>query len=146
VSDAARPQRAGSEGRLARVRRFLLWLRHNNPIYVNRRGKRPVGRLSHPPTPAAVLDELARLDVSTWRYKWDDPDVRHLGPMAQDFAAAFGLGENERWIDTIDADGVNMVAIKELARRLRAVERRLQAIEALAAESPSQRSPASDGP
>ena len=49
--------------------------------------------------------------------------------MAQDFAAAFGLGENERWIDTIDADGVNMVAIQELARRVRAIERRLDRLE-----------------
>lgn len=84
-------------------------------------GKRPVGRLPHPPSPAALLDELAALPVSTWRYKWDDPDVRHLGPMAQDFAAAFGLGENERWIETTDADGVNMVAIQEVTRRLRAL-------------------------
>ena len=137
MSDAARPQRAGSEGRLARVRRFSLWLRHNNPIYVNRRGKRPVGRLPHPPTPAAVLEELARLDVSTWRYMWDDPDVRHQGPLAQDFAAAFGLGENERWIDTIDADGVNMVAIQELTRRLGALEARLAQLEATTSERQS---------
>ena len=83
-----------------------------------------------PPTPAALLDELARLPISTWRYRWDDPDVRHLGPMAQDFAEAFGLGENERWIDTVDADGVNMVAIQELARRIRAMERCLERLEA----------------
>ncbi|MEO6577431.1 MAG: hypothetical protein ABIO99_00825 [Candidatus Limnocylindria bacterium] len=49
--------------------------------------------------------------------------------MAQDFAAAFGLGENERWIETTDADGVNMVAIQELTRRLRAVEARLHKLE-----------------
>ncbi len=68
---------------------------------------------------------------------WEDPDVRHLGPMAQDFAAAFGLGENERWIDTIDADGVNMVAIQELTRRLRALEARLAQLEANTSERQS---------
>ena len=90
----------------------------------------PPRRVPLPPPPAVLLDELTRLPISTWRYLWDDPDVRHLGPMAQDFAAAFGLGENERWIETVDADGVNMVAIQELARRLRAMERRLQRLEA----------------
>ena len=113
----------------ARLGRILLRLQHNNPVFVSRRGARPKGRMPHPPTPAAVLQELTRLPVSTWRYKWEDPDVRHLGPMAQDFAAAFGLGENERWIDTIDADGVNMVAIQELARRVRAIERRLDRLD-----------------
>ena len=116
--------------RRGRFRRFLLKLRYNNPIYVNRRGNRPSGRVPLPPPPAVLLDELTRLPISTWRYKWDDPDVRHLGPMAQDFAAAFGLGENERWIESVDADGVNMVAIQELARRLRTMEGRVQQLEA----------------
>ncbi|MDP9225986.1 MAG: tail fiber domain-containing protein [Actinomycetota bacterium] len=114
----------------ARARRFLVKLRYARPALVFLRPKRPVGRLATPPTSAAVLEELARLPISTWRYMWDAPDVRHLGPMAQDFAAAFGLGEDERLIDTIDADGVNMAATQALYNRVRALEARLAKLEA----------------
>ena len=37
-----------------------------------------------------------------------------MGPMAQDFRAAFGLGETEKGISTIDADGVALAAIQGL--------------------------------
>jgi hypothetical protein len=40
-----------------------------------------------------------------------DPGVRHMGPMGQDFHRAFGLGESSRYIATVDADGV-LAAIK----------------------------------
>ncbi len=39
-----------------------------------------------------LLERLAALPVATWRYHWEPPHVRHLGPMSQDFRAAFGLG------------------------------------------------------
>ena len=39
-----------------------------------------------------VLVRLAEVPVTTWSFKADDPSVRHMGPMAQDFYAAFGLG------------------------------------------------------
>jgi hypothetical protein len=39
-----------------------------------------------------------------------------MGPMAQDFRAAFGLGEDERHIDTIDADGVALAGVQALYR------------------------------
>jgi len=32
--------------------------------------------------------------------------VLHLGPVAQDFHAAFGLGADDKHIATVDADGV----------------------------------------
>ncbi len=68
-----------------------------------------------------VLDTLATLEISTWSYEWE-PTIRHLGPMSQDFMAAFGLGADERKIDLLDANGVNMVAIQALVRRLQALE------------------------
>jgi hypothetical protein len=62
---------------------------------------------------AAVLAKVATLPVSTWRYK-TEPGVRHVGPMAQDFYAAFGVGEDDRHITSIDEDGVALAAIKAL--------------------------------
>jgi hypothetical protein len=65
-----------------------------------------------------VLRKLANLPISTWNYTFDPPSVRHLGPMAQDFSAAFHLGGNDRMIDMIDANGVVMVALQALYRRV----------------------------
>lgn len=76
-----------------------------------------------------ILEKLAALPISTWNYRWDPPEVRHLGPMAQDFAAAFGLGTDDRSIHTIDASGVAMVAIQALYRRVADLEAALEALK-----------------
>jgi hypothetical protein len=70
--------------------------------------------------PAQVLDRLARLPITTWNYKSQPPSVRHIGPMAQDFFSAFGVGEDQRRITGIDADGVALAAIQGLNRKLEA--------------------------
>jgi hypothetical protein len=62
---------------------------------------------------AAVLDKVAALPVTEWSYK-AERGVRHVGPMAQDFYAAFGVGEDNRHITSIDEDGVALAAIKAL--------------------------------
>ena len=72
--------------------------------------------------PQEVLRKVAELDITTWRYKKDAPEVRHLGPMAQDFKAAFGLGDTDRMIFPLDATGVSMAAIQALHQRLGAAE------------------------
>lgn len=72
-------------------------------------------------TPVCADDVLARLGelpVSEWTYGFDHRSVRHLGPMAQDFAAAFGLGYSDRKIAVVDANGVCMAAIQALYRRV----------------------------
>ena len=61
-----------------------------------------------------VLQRLAQIPISTWNYKTQDAAIRHIGPMAQDFAAAFGVGEDDKHISTIDADGVSLAAIQGL--------------------------------
>jgi hypothetical protein len=114
----------------SRVGRWLLHLRYFSPIIVMFRPKRPVGRLPDPATPDAILAELQKLPISTWRYRWDPEDVQHLGPMAQDFAAAFGLGPDERVIDPTDAQGVALAAIKAVHEQLMALETRIAALEA----------------
>src|SRR5206468_1978185 len=61
-----------------------------------------------------VLQRLAVLPVSTWNYQAQGAGVRHMGPTAQDFRAAFGLGEDDTTISTVDEQGVALAAIQGL--------------------------------
>ena len=61
------------------------------------------------------------MPVREWNYKAQDAAIRHMGPTAQDFRAAFGLGDFPLRINTIDADGVALAAIKALEARTRAL-------------------------
>lgn len=61
-----------------------------------------------------VLTKLSRLEIAKWNYTAQGDSIRHIGPMAQDFHAAFGVGEDDKHITTIDADGVMMAAIQAL--------------------------------
>ena len=67
-----------------------------------------------PVEPAEILEKVAALPISTWQFK-EEPNGTHLGPMAQDFHAAFGLGNTDTGIMTVDADGVALAAIQALA-------------------------------
>jgi hypothetical protein len=62
---------------------------------------------------AAVLAKVAALPITEWSYR-SEAGVRHVGPMAQDFYAAFRVGEDDRHITSIDEDGVALAAIKAL--------------------------------
>ncbi len=85
-----------------------------------------------------LLERLAALPVATWRYHWESPDVRHLGPMSQDFRAAFGLGHDERRIDMVDANGVLTVALQALVRRIAALEAEVAALRSLGSREGSE--------
>ena len=67
-----------------------------------------------------ILEKVAALPLTTWNYKAQDGSIRHLGPMAQDFKAAFGLGESATGINTVDADGVALAAIQGLNQKVEA--------------------------
>ncbi len=89
-----------------------------------------------PVSPRDILDKVEQLPVAVWQFK-DTPGVTHMGPMAQDFHAAFGLGNTDAGITTVDADGVALAAIQALAednRTLRAeldqLRTRLEELEA----------------
>ena len=62
---------------------------------------------------AAVLAKVDQLPIDRWSYK-SERGVRHVGPMAQDFYAAFGVGADDKHITSIDEDGVALAAIKAL--------------------------------
>jgi len=79
-----------------------------------------------------ILRKVAMLPITRWNYKTDGSDIAHIGPVAQDFYAAFGLGNNDKAIATVDADGVALVAIQELYRitqELQTKTARLEAVE-----------------
>jgi len=61
----------------------------------------------------AVLAAVGTLPINTWRYD-HSPDVTHIGPMADDFYRAFGVGHGPSTISTIDRDGVALAAIQAL--------------------------------
>jgi hypothetical protein len=65
-----------------------------------------------------VLERLAAIQIATWNYRSQADSVRHIGPMAQDFARAFGVGEDDKHISTVDADGVALAAIQGLNLKL----------------------------
>jgi autotransporter adhesin len=67
--------------------------------------------------PETVLEKVASLPVSAWEYT-DRPGERHIGPMAQDFREAFGLGRDETSISTVDVSGVALASIQALNQKL----------------------------
>jgi hypothetical protein len=83
-----------------------------------------------------ILARVQALPISTWRYQWEAEQVRHIGPMAQDFSAAFGLGDSDRHIHVVDQGGVAIAAIQALQEeiserdtRISRMESRLQTLE-----------------
>jgi hypothetical protein len=81
-----------------------------------------------------VLARLRRVPITSWSYNAEGNAVRHLGPMAQDFYAAFRLGSSDLSIPTVDADGVALVAVKALDTRTLAQQREIAALRGENAE------------
>jgi Chaperone of endosialidase len=65
----------------------------------------------------SILHKLEQMPVTEWNYK-HDPSRIYIGPTAQDFKRAFGLGEDDKSINTLDATGVIFAAIKGLGEEL----------------------------
>ncbi|HUR45550.1 MAG TPA: tail fiber domain-containing protein, partial [Candidatus Saccharimonadales bacterium] len=65
-----------------------------------------------------VLDKVVSMPVQSWNYKAQASSIRHIGVMAQDFYAAFHVGETNIGITTVDADGVALAAIQGLNEKL----------------------------
>jgi hypothetical protein len=77
-----------------------------------------------------VLNKLSSIPITTWSYKTQAENIRHIGPMAQDFRSAFALGEDEKHINTIDADGVALAAIQGLNIKLAEKDRQIEQLQA----------------
>lgn len=83
-----------------------------------------------------LLERLAVLPIATWRFR--DGQARHIGPMAQDFWAGFGLGPDDRHIRPGDLAGVALAVAQQLSRSLADKEARLAAQESRLAELAAQ--------
>ncbi len=92
----------------------------------NRDAKRNIS----PVDPVDILQRLRKIPIAKWSYKTQDPSIRHMGPMAQDFYAAFNVGEDKKFIATIDADGVALAAIQGLYDVVKEKEARIADLEA----------------
>lgn len=90
--------------------------------------------------PQEVLGKIAGLEIEKWRFHHEREGVRHLGPYAEDFRAAFGLGTDDQHISMVDAAGVSLVAIQALYERVMELEKQNaelhKTVEALAGEKP----------
>jgi hypothetical protein len=71
-----------------------------------------------PVDPQTLLARVAALPITTWNYRTQNTSIRHIGPMAQDFFAAFRVGEDDRHITSIDEGGVALAAIQGLNQKL----------------------------
>lgn len=107
---------------------------------------RPVRAGKHafePVEPRAILERLVELPIAEWSYRTGDATARHMGPVSEDFSAAFGLGRDDRHVSPVDLSGVAFAAIQglhvlvrerdaeieELKRSRDALEARLEALE-----------------
>ena len=71
-----------------------------------------------------VLDAVKRMRVERWRYKPGEGDGgEHIGTYAQDFTRETGLG-NGRQLGVIDALGVTLGAVKELAEQVDRIDKK----------------------
>lgn len=94
---------------------------------------------------SALLERVGSLPLSTWKYKRDKTGAVHLGPMAEDFHAAFGLGKDTETIAPADLAGVALAAVQalreqvgELQQRNAELEARIERLEAMIVESASR--------
>ena len=76
-----------------------------------------------------ILVRLADISVESWNYKFQSPTIRHIGPMAQDFAAAFGVGEDDKHINMVDAFGVALASIQALYEMVKEKDAKIIALE-----------------
>jgi hypothetical protein len=76
-----------------------------------------------------ILEKLRSVPVYTWNYISQPDSIIHMGPTAQDFYKAFGLGESDTLISVVDIDGVNMAALKELEERTRKFEEKMEDVK-----------------
>lgn len=91
--------------------------------------------------PREALHRVSALPISLWSYKADGPAVRHLGPMAEDFHSAFGLGPDDKHVAPSDQAGVALLAlqglhqvVQEKDREIADLQGRLEELERIVAK------------
>jgi hypothetical protein len=77
-----------------------------------------------------VLSRIRSIPVNTWSYTAEGAQVKHMGPFAEDFRAAFGLGTDDTSIGLLDIDGVNFAGVQALETRTGEQAAQIQALQA----------------
>jgi hypothetical protein len=77
-----------------------------------------------------LLEKVAALRVRNYKMRDQDDGTRHIGPVAQEFAAAFGVGENNTSINMADADGVLLAAVQALYEQSQLQRAEIEALKA----------------
>jgi hypothetical protein len=80
-----------------------------------------------------LLEQIAQLSITLWNYKGNS-QAEHIGPTAQDFKAAFGVGANDKSISTIDPAGIALAAIKALNGKMQELNAKTSQLEDQARE------------
>ena len=65
----------------------------------------------------AILERVLSMPITSWNFKTNAAE-RHIGPMAQDFYAAFNVGTDDKHITTVDESGVALAAIQGLNQKM----------------------------
>jgi hypothetical protein len=73
-----------------------------------------------------ILILIDDLPIMKWKYKTDSPGIKHIGPVAQDFYALFGLGNDDKSISSVDPSGIALAAIKELSKQNKAFKEQIE--------------------
>jgi hypothetical protein len=76
-----------------------------------------------------ILDKLMKMPVSLWSYQTEQANVRHIGPMAQDFYEVFGLGDSDKQIGVLDSSGVALAAIQGLYQEVEQRDLKIKGLE-----------------
>ncbi|HEX8466490.1 MAG TPA: tail fiber domain-containing protein [Allosphingosinicella sp.] len=87
-----------------------------------------------------VLAKVRALPITTWNYISEGNDVRHLGPMAEDFYKAFGLGVGDKSIGVQDLASVSLAGVKALEARTAELQGKSEEVERLRSEVAALRS------
>lgn len=78
-----------------------------------------------------ILAKIAQLPITTWAYKTDPSATRHIGPMAQDFKAAFHVGNDPRSIGLLDEGGVALAGVQGLNRKVHRQQAQIDSLKRL---------------
>ena len=66
-----------------------------------------------------ILSKINALEITEWNYKMESPEVKHIGPFAEEFHAQFGLnGSDNTMISTTDPSGVALVGVQALTEQV----------------------------
>ncbi len=76
----------------------------------------------------SILSKIVALPITQWNYK-SDTKALHIGPMAEDFYAIFGLGDNNKSISTIDPASIALVGVKALDEKINTQQQEIDTLK-----------------